>query len=121
VRREGGVLTMTFQPTTIKTLRDKLAQLESQREQHQVDLNYHADHVAKIQVKLDEHNAAIEDYTSLLEYADRDDKAEDSFDPATIDQYYDPAPQFGGLGSAWSDPAVRRAVSETIAESEAGR
>jgi len=27
----------------------------------------------------------------------------------------------GGMGGAWGDPAVRRAVRETIAESEAGR
>lgn len=33
----------------------------------------------------------------------------------------DPAQAFGGLGSTWSDPAVRRAVRETVAESEAGR
>lgn len=33
----------------------------------------------------------------------------------------DPAQAFGGLGSTWSDPAVRRAVRETIAESEADR
>lgn len=33
----------------------------------------------------------------------------------------DPAQDFGGLGSTWSDPAVRRAVRETIAESEADR
>lgn len=32
-----------------------------------------------------------------------------------------PEESFGGLGSTWSDPAVRRAVHETIAESEAGQ
>jgi hypothetical protein len=60
-------------------------------------------------------------FSPTAEQAARDAEGEDDFDPAAVDQYYDPAEAFDGLGSTWSDPAVRRAVSETIAESEAGR
>jgi hypothetical protein len=61
---------MTFQPTTIEALRDTLTSLEKQREQHKADLDYHASHLTKCQAKYDGLSAAIDDYVSLLEYAE---------------------------------------------------
>jgi len=65
---------VSFLLTTIEALRDKLAELESQREQHKADLDYHAEHVAKCQAKYDGLSAAISDYVSLLRHAEQGEK-----------------------------------------------